>query len=540
MPVAIDMKGEELNQHEVPLPENQPLSCTTVGRADGDQAQPVTDVERGPAELFAENVIAKVLRTGTKHLTTSAAAKHEASQNGTISPSPRPVPRGFPEFVPQAGDDVGVYTLREPEFWTCGFFPGTLYSILERLVRFPRTANMPPAAHLNVARVRSEVQSLCDAWSEPLHNMANRQDTHDLGFIIMPALRKRWELTDDTRSLETIIRAARSLASRYLPGARAIRSWDERIQKNIRITCRCQNALLIIDSMCNLDLLYYAASHAAEGGAELYDVATTHASTLLRTHLRPETGMETSGQGYAGQWYSTHHVVNVHPDTGKIQQAFTAQGYSDMSLWARGQAWAILGYAQTYMWTKDRKFLDAACGLAEHFLYRMETSEINGQTNGKGDENNGRGASETSSSRRYGGRYVPLWDFDAPIDDPSNPTRDSSAGSIAANGMLVISQALAGLGDDRLAARFRTAALAVVQDLLDFALAPETARLVCGAGGEISVEDTVPGETFEALMKYGTVNNNSNAMRRCSNHGIVYGDYYLVEFGNRLLRMGLM
>ncbi|KAF3343063.1 hypothetical protein VdG2_09050 [Verticillium dahliae VDG2] len=38
----------------------------------------------------------------------------------------------------------------------------------------------------------------------------------------------------------------------------------------------------------------------------------------------------------------------------------------------------------------------------------------------------------------------------------------------------------------------------------------------------------------------GTANNNEHALRRLKNHGLVYGDYYLVEFGNRLMKMGFV
>jgi hypothetical protein len=361
--------------------------------------------------------------------------------------------------------------------------------------------------------------------------MAGRKDTHDVGFMIMPALQKRWELTGDAESLDSILRAADSLSSRFVTSAGAIRSWDERIQKNLQITCQKTNCILIIDSMCNLDLLYYAAGHSRHG-QRLREIATAHATTLLRTHLRPEPSIVVSEDAYRGQWYSTYHVANVEPATGIIKQQFTAQGYSDTSTWARGQAWGILGYAQTYMWTKDRKFLQASCGLAEYFLYRLETSPACVEI--KVSE----GMVDKATGRHRRGRYVPLWDFDAPIEDTANPTRDSSAGAIAANGMLVLSQGLAGLGYDGLAARFRTASLDLMRDLVNFALAPEQAHLVCDVNGQFEVRDVSPGHTFAGLLRYGTANNNENALRRYANHGLVYGDYYLMEYGNRLLRMG--
>jgi hypothetical protein len=203
----------------------------------------------------------------------------------------------------------------------------------------------------------------------------------------------------------------------------------------------------------------------------------------------------------------------------------------------------VLGYAQTYTWTGRREFRDAACGCAEYFLQRLDTAPscvevpVSGGGEGEGKEETGRRGGGPMTTV---GRYVPLWDFDAPVDDEANPTRDSSAGVIAANGMLVLSQALAGDGQAALAARFQDAAVAIVRDTLDFALAREKVRFRPGGGGdELVAEDVVEGSRFDALIAFGTANNNEFARKRYANHGLVYGDYYLVEFGNRLLRMGL-
>jgi hypothetical protein len=394
--------------------------------------------------------------------------------------------------------------------------------------------------------------------------MADRTDTHDIGFIIMPALRLDWELTSNERSLTSIVRAARSLASRYVPAARAIRSWDLMRRTDLEIVGLDDNLLVIIDSMCNLDLLYYAAAQSSQQDGWLADIATAHARTLLTTHLRPEptpplkttttttttTNNETTR--YTGQLFSTCHVANLDPRTGKLQRRATAQGYADDSAWARGQAWAILGYAQTYTWTHDPAFLRAACGCAEYFLHRLDTAPacvvgtlpLPQGVGGSDDDDDG----EERMAGGASGRRVPLWDFDAPVEDETHPTRDSSAGVIAANGMLVLSQALAGAGESALSARFRNASVDIVRDTLDFALAREKVRFRPGAGvdagsgggGGLVAEDVVEGSRFDALLKFGTANNNEHARKRYANHGLVYGDYYLVEFGNRLLRMGLV
>ncbi|KAF2445463.1 glycoside hydrolase family 88 protein [Karstenula rhodostoma CBS 690.94] len=447
-------------------------------------------------ELFAENITAKVLRTAQTAL--------------------KALPDFFPEYVLQDPGCDGRYTLREADFWTCGFFSGTLYTILERAVRFPQSLQLPP--EINALQFHEQLLILCRAWAEPLYAMDQRTDTHDIGFIIMPALQMDWELFGNRGSLDSIVRAARSLATRYVPSARAIRSWDLLKKKDIEILDQEHNMIVIIDSMCNLDLMYYASHHMQEPA--LAEMATAHAETLLRSHLRPEKVVlsDKSKVSYTGPWYSTCHVANINPKTGTLKRRLTAQGYAHESNWARGQAWGILGYAQTYLATKDQRFLHASCGLAEYFLQRLETSP----------------ACVTS------GRHVPLWDFDAPIDDKNNIIRDSSAGVIAANGMLILSQVLAGSGQGLLASRFREAALVIVQDTISFALAPEKAKLACASNGHIRAEDSTPGSTFEGLLKYGTANNNEQARKRYANHGLVYGDYYLAQFGNRLMKMGLV
>jgi hypothetical protein len=360
--------------------------------------------------------------------------------------------------------------------------------------------------------------------------MMSRTDTHDMGFIIQPSLRKDWELSSNEDSLHAVLTAARSLASRYVPKAGVIRSWDVLRQADICITSMTDDCLVIIDSMMNLDLLYYASKHLAD--SSLADIATTHARTLLKSLLRPEPTPAGSNKRHKYPLYSTCHVVNFDPHTGGIKQHRTAQGYRVDSTWARGQAWGIFGYAQTYNWTKDEEFLAAACGLADYFLWRLESAPLCVEQ---------LTASDGLDRQRTMGRYVPLWDFDAPVEDESKPLRDSSAGVIAANGMLLLSQSLAALGDTTLAEQYQLAARRIVSDTLELSISRERAQLARDAqqGNTITVEDVVPGQRFDSILKNATANHNSQDHDRYSDHGLVYADYYILEFGNQLLRMGL-
>ena len=77
--------------------------------------------------------------------------------------------------------------------------------------------------------------------------------------------------------------------------------------------------LIIVDSMANLDLLYYVGNYA--GDQELIDKATSHAKTVIKTLVRPD--------------FTTYHVANLDPNNGNTKYHFTHQGYDDNSSWSR-------------------------------------------------------------------------------------------------------------------------------------------------------------------------------------------------------------
>lgn len=342
-----------------------------------------------------------------------------------------------------------------------------------------------------------------------------------MGFIIQPALQKDWELTGNPDSLASVVNAAHALASRYSPTVGAIRSWDTAINHRYNLISKADNFLVIVDSMCNLDLLYYVAHHTQD--ASLATIATTHAHAVRSTILRPD--------------FSSYHLVNFDPSKpSTVQSRLTNQGYSDSSTWTRGQAWAIMGFAQTYYWTSDLVFLDTAIGCANMFLARL-------------------------SAATHHHPLVPAWDFDAPHDDPAEPLRDTSAGVIAANGLLLIHQALQGLSSEQRASRasppagpqdiggdFLDVALSIVRQTLDMSLDRDFARLAPplsapeGTGGDKSddgLRAQIVPSGFDAILRNATVNNHEHSHRRYVDHGLVYADYYLLEFGNKLCRMGL-
>ena len=195
--------------------------------------------------------------------------------------------------------------------------------------------------------------------------------------------------------------------------------------------------------------------------------------------------------------------MNVDPRTGTIKVQRTHQGYSDSSTWSRGQAWAILGFTQTYVWTKDPTFLQAAIDLSKYFLKRLSQST---------DPH----------------PYVPVWDFDAPAETP--PLRDTSAGMIAANGLVLLHQILNNNSP------YMGAALRIVSETIDLSLSSDKASFSVAKDGKVGVEEG----SWDGILMNATANNNENAVARYFDGGLVYADYYFLEFGNKLLRMGLV
>ncbi|KAL4861139.1 hypothetical protein BDV12DRAFT_208320 [Aspergillus spectabilis] len=463
-----------------------------------------TGINASLAALFEENTLAKIIGPAEAYL---------ESNNP---------PSQFPETVPQTGSGKGLYRRRDAEFWTCGFFPGSLYCLLERMRKYPgstisKVSASPTTANFHL-QLTSHLTGLCEKWAAPIYAMAARTDTHDLGFIVQPGLQRDWELFGNQKSLEALLKAATSLATRYDDRVQGIRSWDSFSNAHHNISSMDDDFLVIIDSLCNLDLLFYAGNYTQD--SRLISIASTHATTLLGTHLRKESVPD------RGPCYSTYHAVNFSPSGGgTVKRKFTAQGYSDSSTWARGQSWAILGYAQTFFWTKNRNFLDAAIGLANYFIFRLESSPNVVNEEGRG-------------------RYVPLWDFDAPItftsvDGQKAPLRDVSAGMIAANGMVLLYGQLSAIGEHEAARKYLDYALAITRDTIALAYNREKMCFGLDTSGKVQVNQS-GRHRFDAILERSTANFNEDHADRHWDHGLVYADYYFLELGNRLLDMRLI
>ncbi|KAJ4991054.1 unsaturated glucuronyl hydrolase [Stagonosporopsis vannaccii] len=400
-------------------------------------------------------------------------------------------PSNYPEYTKPGEND---YVYRDLKFWTSGFFPGSLHLLYERRMRFGHilrtTSAYSPGFH------DLQLEFACKYWTESLHQNAYLGNTHDLGFMIMPWARVAYEVNHDLRSLETIKTAAQSLLSRYNEEIGCVRSWDQCITKKYNFYDTESDFMVIIDNMMNLDLLFYAASKT--GNERMFAAAVSHARTTARTHIRSDG--------------STTHLVVLNTKDGTIKHRLTNQGYSHTSCWARGQSWAIAGFAETYTWTRDTAFLDVACQCANYFMNRIPESGI-----------------------------VP-WDFDAPVGEGISRPSDVSAAMVAAYGMLLVHQALLAQGKS---SSYLKNAFVLIRAACAHHINPP-ATLVTdekvvetveyGKSVELSLDvNMVEGDT---ILKGATINNYEFAPRRWANHGLVYADYYFLLVGNKLLELG--
>lgn len=278
----------------------------------------------------------------------------EASETGDTVRIPSTYQNGEIVYVPV--DD-----------WVSGFFAGTLWYMYEL------TGDEYWADH---ARKHTEI----------LDTIQYLKWHHDIGFMIYDSYGNGLRLKNPDGYKDVIVNAAKSLSTRFRPAAGIIQSWDADKGWQANNGWKCP---VIIDNMMNLELLMKATEFT--GDSTYYNIAVSHADQTMKNHYRPD--------------YSTYHVVDYDPETGEVRGRYTAQGYSDESAWARGQAWSIYGYTVMYRYTGDKKYLEQAEKVADFILNHPNMPED----------------------------LIPYWDFDCP--DIPDTYRDVSAGAIMASAL---------------------------------------------------------------------------------------------------------
>ena len=135
------------------------------------------------------------------------------------------------------------------------------------------------------------------------------------------------------------------MASLYNSNVGAVRSW----------TFGPYHFPVIIDSMMTLGPLQWGAGNG--GNPAWAGIASTHAQTVTKNLVRSDG--------------STFEVADFDPTTGALLSQGTFAGYSDSSTWARGQAWALYGFAQAYQTSDNPAFLATAEAVASYFVANL-------------------------------------------------------------------------------------------------------------------------------------------------------------------------
>lgn len=253
------------------------------------------------------------------------------------------------------------------EEWTAGFWPGVLWYNYE---------------YTKDERIRIEAEKYTNSLGFLSETPAY---DHDLGFLVFCSYGNGYRLTGNPAYKQIILNAADTLATLFNPKVGTILSWPREVDS------RSWPHNTIIDNMINLEMLFWAAKNGEN--KSLYDIAVSHADITMKNHFKPD--------------FSCYHVAVYDTIAGEFIKGVTHQGYSDESMWARGQSWAIYGYTVCYRETKDVKYLEFAQKVTDAYLLNLPDD------------------------------YIPYWDF----SDPAIPNapRDASAAAITASALIELS-----------------------------------------------------------------------------------------------------
>lgn len=266
-----------------------------------------------------------VQATETDHAYASAARQLELAMQCADKARKEEKNAARRRVVPRTIAKDGSLAMVHPHDWCSGFFAGSLWQMY---------------AYTHCARWRQSAIS----WTWPIEEAKWHKGTHDLGFMMYDSFGKGYELTGERSYRDVVVQSARSLATRYNPRVKCIRSWDHNRDK--------WKYPVIIDNMMNLEMLFRATQ--LTGDSLFWKVAVAHANTTLKNHFRPD--------------YSSYHVVDYDPETGQVRTKCTHQGNSDDSFWSRGQGWGLYGFAMCYRFTHDPAYLKQSEGIADFFL----------------------------------------------------------------------------------------------------------------------------------------------------------------------------
>lgn len=281
------------------------------------------------------------------------------------------------DMFPDAASRGNVYESIPNEYgWHNGFWTGILWLAYE-LTGNEKYKNIA-SGHVETFLTRIEKR----------YNIEH----HDMGFLYTPSCVASYKLTGCETAKKTALLAADNLMGRFHENGNFIQAWGDLDSP--------RDYRLIIDCLLNIPLLYWATE--VSGDKRYETVAYKHFRTSVQNVIREDA--------------SAFHTFYFDYDTGMPHHGETAQGYSDDSAWARGQAWGIYGSILTYAYKSDADAIEACKKMLNYYLNRLPDD------------------------------YIPYWDL---IFTEGDEPRDSSAAAITVCGILELMKFLPDSDSDK-------------------------------------------------------------------------------------------
>jgi unsaturated chondroitin disaccharide hydrolase len=275
-----------------------------------------------------------------------------------------------PGQFPIGADRHDRLHLGKPTYWTTGFWPGALWQAAALVGQpFTRWALSATVRHFGY----------------------EREPTHDVGFMYGQSSLQAWAAL--CRGHATRRALCRRLKHSVLAAATELRALAASDPGNGLIPTNPYgpNGDTIVDSIMNVTILPWATGVTHN---PLYAELARHQAKALARLLVRRDG-------------STAQAVNFVRATGHVLSISTHQGLSARSTWARGQAWAVYGFALVASELRSRSLLRVAERTARYVQRHLPADG------------------------------VPLWDYDA----RPHAAVDVSAGVITAAGLFHLARA---------------------------------------------------------------------------------------------------